>query len=211
MLLYFPFSSISTQCSVSKWFGSPSFQRHLPADVPLTQRMLSVNQLHVWDPSTLFKPMNQRVFFCFLVKLWTKCHSFSVSIETSKPFPWSLHFFLAVLQSSFSSSKEYLEQTIIKVYGEPTDVIEKRQTRKKLYFYLCFNCIYHSRIIWSYTDGELNKTPRHTKVFCICNGATGIGWTRLWISKVRSLHKSNWNTWGVASTFPSPSVPCLMT
>ena len=137
MLLYFPFFVVSPHLSVSKLFGSPFLQRHAPVELSLTQATLSLNQLHVWDPLTLFKPMNQRVLCCFLVKLWTKCHSFSVSIETSKPFPWSLHFFLAVLQSSFSSSKEYLEQTVSNVYGKPTDKREKRQKRKNdLFTYL---------------------------------------------------------------------------
>ena len=129
MLLYFPYCSISPHFSVSKLFGSPLFQRHVPADVPLTQAMLSFNQLHVRDPLTVFKPINQRPFLRFLVKFLTKCHSFSVSIETSELFSWWLHLSLAVLQSIVSSSKEYLEQTITKVYGEPTDKREKRQTR----------------------------------------------------------------------------------
>ena len=130
MLLYFPYCSISPHFSVSILFGSPLFQRHVPADVPLTQAMLSFNQLHVWDPLTVFKPINQRAFFRrFMVKFLTKCHSFSVSIETSEPFSRWLHLSLAVLQSIVSSSKEYLEQTITKVYGEPTNKREKRQTR----------------------------------------------------------------------------------
>ena len=207
MLLYFPFSHISTQCSVLKLFGSPLFQRHVPADVPLTQAMLSFNQLHVWDPSNVFKPMNQRGFVWFLVKLWTKCHSFSVSIETSKPFPCSLHFLLAVLQSVFSRWKEYLEQ-IVTMRGRPIKE-KKKQTRKTVYL-LFFNCLYHSIIRRCYTEGELNKTLGHTQELNTHHSAVGIGWTKLWISKIRSLHKSK-TPEGVASTFPSPSVPCLRT
>ena len=94
MLLYYPFCHISAHFSVSKLFGSPLFQRHFPDDVTLTQAMLSLNQHHVWDPSTLFKPMNQCQFFrlCFKVKFLTKSHSFSVSLETSEIFSWSQHF-----------------------------------------------------------------------------------------------------------------------
>ena len=90
MLLYFPFGHISPHFSSSNLFGSPLFQRHVPADVPLTQAMLLFNQLHAQDPSNLFKPMNQcfprRVFVCFLAKFLTKCHSLLVSIETSELF-----------------------------------------------------------------------------------------------------------------------------
>ena len=159
MLLYFPFFIISPHFSVLKLFGSPVLQRHVPVDVSLTQAMLSLNHLHDWDPLTLSKPMNQRIFVCslFLVKLWTKCHSDSVSIETSELFSSSLHFSLAVLQSNVSSWKEYLEQTV-------TDV-EKGDKQEKLSIYLSFNCIYHSRVRRSYTEGELNKTLGHTKVF----------------------------------------------
>ena len=108
MLLYFPFSSISPQFSFPKLFGSSLFQRHVPNDVSLTRAMIPLNHHHVWDPLTLFKPMNQRFLFrlCFMVKFLTKCHSFSVSIETSELFSSSLHFSLAVLQSNVSSWKE---------------------------------------------------------------------------------------------------------
>ena len=108
MLLYFPFFIISPHFSVLKLFGSPVFQRHVPVDVSLTRAMLSLNHLHEWDPLTLSKPMNQRIFVrsLFLVKLWTKCHSDSVSIETSELFSSLLHFSLALLQSNVSSWKE---------------------------------------------------------------------------------------------------------
>ena len=207
MLLYFPFCHISTQCSVLKLFGSPLFQRHVPADVPLTQAMLSFNQLHVWDPSYVFKPMNQRGFFLFLVKLWTKCHSLSVSIETSKPFPWSLHFLLAALQSFIPQWKEYLEQTAT-MRGRP--IKEKNDKQENGLFTFFFNCLYHSIIRRCYTAGELNKTLGNTQELNTRHSAVGIGWTKLWISKIRSLHKSK-TPEGVASTFPSPSVPCLRT
>ena len=129
MLRYFPFCHISTHFSFPKLFGSPLFQRHVPADVPLTKAMLPLNQYHVWDPSTLSKPMNQRVFLRFLVKFLTKCHSFSVSIETSEPLSCLRHFSLAALQLIFLSWKVYLEQNATNVYGKPTDKREKRQRR----------------------------------------------------------------------------------
>ena len=128
MLLYFPFPSISPQCSTPKLFGSFVFQRHVPVDVLLTQALLSLTQHHVRDPLALFKPMNQRVFpLIFFVKFLTKCHSFSVSIETSEPFFWSLHFFLAALQFILSSWKVYLEQTVTNAYGRPTNKWEKQK------------------------------------------------------------------------------------
>ena len=135
MLLYNPYCSISTQFSVLKLFGSPSFQRHVTDDVSLTQAMFPLNQHHVWDLLTLFKPMNQRIFFClcFMVNLLIKCHSSSVSIETSKLFSGLIHFSLAVSQSFISSWKEYLEQTIPNVYGKPNDKW-KRQLRKNSRF-----------------------------------------------------------------------------
>ena len=83
--------------------------------------------------------MNQRVFprLSSPVKFLTKCHSFSVSIETSEPFSWLPHLSLAVFQSIISLRKEYLEQTVSNVYGKPTDKREKRQTRKNdLFTYL---------------------------------------------------------------------------
>ena len=202
MLLYFPFFHISTQCSVLKLFGSPLFQRHVPADVPLTQAILSFNQLHVWDPSNVFKPMNQRGFVWFLVKLWTKCHSFSVSIETSKPFPWSLHFLLAILQSFISWWKVYLEQTVT-MGGRP--IKEKKDKQGKRSIYLSFTCL-----IFIIQELEDVTTLGHTQKLNVCHGAVGIGWTKLWISKIRSLHKSKTSE-GVAPTFPSPSVLCLWT
>ena len=207
MLLYLPLFHISTHFSVLKLFGSPLFQRHVPFDVPLTQAMPLLNQHHVWDLSTISKPMNQRFFFplFFSVKFLTKCHSFSVSIETSKPFSWSLHSFSAFLQSILWSWKVYVEQTVTNVYGKPNDKREKRKTRKNdLFTYLLT-----ARIRRSYTEGELNKTLGYTRKFYICHGAEGIGKTKLWISKIRSLHKSTY-VWGLASTFPSPSIPCLI-
>ena len=73
--------------------------------------------------------MNQRVFIRFLVKFLTKCHSFSVSIETSEPLSCSRHFSLAALQLIFLSWKVYLEQNATNVYGKPTDKREKIQRR----------------------------------------------------------------------------------
>ena len=143
MLLYSPFFNISTHLSVSKLFGSPSFQRHVPVDFRLTQAMLSLSQHHAWSSSTIFKPMNQRVLLllCFLVKFLTKCHSFLVFIETSAPFSWLLHFSWARIQLILSPWKVYLEQTVTNVYGKPTRKIQKRQTRKNdLFTYISFNC-----------------------------------------------------------------------
>ena len=129
MLRYFPFCHISTHFSFPKLFCSPLFQRHVPADVPLTRAMLPLNQYHVWDPSTLSKAMNQSSFVRFLIKFLTKCHSSSVSIETSEPFSCSRHFSLAALQLFFLSWKVYLEQKATNVYGKPTNKREKRQRR----------------------------------------------------------------------------------
>ena len=81
----FRFSS-SLHIFVLKLFGSPptptpcSSWRLVDADV-------AFNQLKEWDLLTLYKPMNQRTFLRFLIKFLTKCHSDSVSIETSEPFP----------------------------------------------------------------------------------------------------------------------------
>ena len=165
MLLYFPFLVISPHFSVLKLFGSPVFQRHVPVDVSSTQAMLSLNQLHEWDLLTLSKPMNQRTFLRFLTKFLTKCHSFSVSIETSELFSSSLHFSLAVLQSNVSSWKKYVEQTITKVQRKSIDKREETQTRKNYLFTYLWILLYHSRIRRSYTEGELNKPRTHTKDF----------------------------------------------
>ena len=162
MFWYFPFCHISTHFSFPKLFGSPLIQRHVPADVPLTMlAMLPLTQYHLWDPSTLFKPMNQRLFLRFLVKFLTKCHSFSVSIETSEPFRCSRHFSSAALQLIFSSWKVYLEQTVINVYGKSTDKREKRQSgQNDLFTYLSI-----AEIKRSYIEGELNEKLRHTRKF----------------------------------------------
>ena len=162
MFWYFPFCHISPHFSVLKLFGSPSFQRHVPADVPLTMpAMLPLTQYHLWDPSTLFKPMNQRVFVRFLVKFLTKCHSSAVSIETSEPFTFSRHFSSAALQLIFLSWKVYLEQTVTYVYGKSTDKRGKRQSRQNdLFTYLSI-----AEIKRSYTEGELNEKLRHTRKF----------------------------------------------
>ena len=133
MLLNFPFFVVSPHFSLSELFGSPLVQRHVPVDVTLMQGILSLNQHHVWDPLPLFKPINQRFFFRFLVKFLTKCHSCSVSIEISEPFTSLLHFSLAVLQSIISLWKEYLEQTVTNIYGKPTDEREKRKAWKMIY------------------------------------------------------------------------------
>ena len=199
MLLYFPLFHISTHFSVPKLFGSPSSQRHVPTDVSLTQAVLSLNQHHVWDPLAISKPMNQRFFvpLFFSVKFLTKCHSFSVSIETSKPFFLLLHSFSAFLQLKLSLWKVYSEQTVTNVYGKPNDKREKRKTRKNdLFTYLLT-----ARITRGYTEGELNKTLGHTQKFYICHGAVGIGWTKLWISKIKSLHKSTYLRGGIHIPF----------
>ena len=73
--------------------------------------------------------MNQSSFVRFLIKFSTKCHSSSVSIETSEPFSGSRHFSLAALQLIFLSWKVYLEQNATNVYGKPTDKREKIQRR----------------------------------------------------------------------------------
>ena len=105
--------------------------------------------------------MNQRVFVFFLVKFLTKCHSFSVSIETSEPFRCSRHFSSAALQLIFSSWKVYLEQTVTNVYGKSTDKREKRQSRQNdLFTYLSI-----AEIKRSYPEGELNEKLRHTRKF----------------------------------------------
>ena len=179
MLLYFPFCSISPHFSFPKLFGSPVFQRHVSADVPLTQAMLPLNQHHVGDPSTFSKPMNQRVFVCFSVKFLTKCHSFSVSIETSEPFAFLRHFSLAAPQSIFFLWKEYLEQTVTNVYGKPTDKREKRQTRQNdLFTYLSI-----AEIKRSYTEGELNEKLRHIRKFLHLPWCSGDWVSELWIAR----------------------------
>ena len=174
MLLYLP-------------FGSPLLQRHVPADVSLTQALLSLNQLNEWDLLTLSKPMNRRTFLRFLIKFLTKCHSDSVSIETSGPFPWRLHLSLAVFQSMFSSWKEYLEQTVIDFYGKPIDKREERKTRKNYLFTYLWILLYHLRIRKSYTQKENWMKPSDIQSFYICYGAVRIGWKKLWISKIKSL------------------------
>ena len=180
MLLYFPFCSISPHFSILKLFGSLSFQRHVPADVPLTQAILPLNQFHVWDPSTLSKPMNQRVFVRFLVKFLTKCHSSSVSIETSEPFSCLRHFSLAALHLIVFSSRVYLEQTVTNVYGKPTDKREKRQTRQNDHL-LTFQL---QKIKRSYTEGELNEKLWHTRKFLHLPWCIGDWVTELWICKI---------------------------
>ena len=200
MLLYLPLFHISTHFSFPKLFGSSSFQRHVPIDVSLTQAVLSLNQHHVWDPLAISKPMNQRFFvpLFFSVKFLTKYHSFSVSIETSKPFFLLLHSFSAFLQLKLSLWKVYSEQTVTNVYGKPNDKREKRKTRKNdLFTYLLT-----ARITRGYTEGELNKTLGHAQKFYICHGAVGIGWTKLWISKIKSLHKSTYVRGDIHLRFP---------
>ena len=135
--------------------------------------------------------MNQRTFIRFLIKFLTKRHSDTVSIETSEPFPWRLHLSLAVLLSMFSSWKEYLEQTVTDFYGKPIDKREERQTRKNYLFTYLWILLYHSRIRKSYTQKENWIKPSDThESFYICYGAVRIGWKKLWISKIRSLHES---------------------
>ena len=178
--------------------------------LPLTQAMLPLNQYHVWDPSNLSKPMNQRVFLRFLVNFLKKCHSNSVSIETSEPFPWRLHLSLAVLQSTFSSWKEYLEQTVTDFYGKPIDKREERQTRKNYLFTYLWILLYHLRIRKSYTQKENWIKPSDTQEsFYICYGAVRIGWKKLWISKIISLHKSKMRLTG-GIHLPSLLIPRLM-
>ena len=148
--------------------------------------------------------MNQRFFVRFSVKFLTKCHSFSVSIETSEPFSFSRHCLLATLQLSFLLWIVYLVQTVTNVYGKPTDKREKRQTRQNdLFIYLSI-----VEIKRSYTEGKLNEKLRHKKVSTSAMVQWELG---KWIVNLqdRSLHESK-DIWGEASTFPSPSVPCLM-
>ena len=115
--------------------------------------------------------MSQRVFVCFLVKFLTKCHSFSVSIETSEPFSCLRHSSWAALQLIVSSWKVYLEQTVTNVYGEPTDKREKRQTRQNdLFTYLSI-----AEIKIGYTEGELNEKLRHKKVSTSAMVQWGLG------------------------------------
>ena len=176
----FRFSSSLHIFSVLKLFGSPLLQHHVPADVSLTQALLSLNQLNEWDLLTLSKPMNRRTFLRFLIKFLTKCHSDWVSIETSEPFPWRLYLSLAVLQSMFSSWKEYLEQTVTGFYGKPIDKREERQTRKNFLFTYPWILLYHSRIRKSYTQKENWIKPSDThESFYICYVAVRIGWKKL--------------------------------
>ena len=124
--------------------------------------------------------MNQRVFVSFLVKFLTKCHSFSVSIETSEPFFCLQNFSLSALQSIFSSWKEYLEQTVTNVYGKPTDKREKRQTRQNdLFTYLSI-----AEIKRSYSEGELNEKLRHTRKFLHLPWCSRDWVSELWICKI---------------------------
>ena len=134
--------------------------------------------------------MNQRTFIRFLIKVLTKCHSDTVSIETSEPFPWRLHLSLAVLLSMFSSWKEYLEQTVTDFYGKPIDKREERQTRKNYLFTYLWILLYHLRIRKSCTQKENWIKPSDIQSFYICYGAVRIGWKKLWIYKIISLHKS---------------------
>ena len=150
------------------------------------------------------KPMNQRVFVRFLVKFLTKCHSSSVSIETSEPFSCLRHFSSAALHLIVFSSRVYLEQTVTNVYGKPTDKREKRQTRQN-YLFTYLSIVEIKR---SYTEGKLNEKLQHKKVSTSAMVQWELG---KWIVNLqdRSLHESK-DIWGEPSTFPSPSVPCLM-
>ena len=124
--------------------------------------------------------MNQRVFVLFLVKFLTKCHSFSVSIETSEPFSCFWHSSWAVLQLIVWWWKVYLEQTVTNVYGEPTDKREKRQTRQNdLFTYLSI-----AEIKRSYPEGELNEKLRHTRKFLHLTWCSGDWVSELWICKI---------------------------
>ena len=91
MLLYSPPLNISTQCSLSRLFGSPRDQRQYPAYpvsfvLRLIQAFVSLDQHHLCE--RYCKPMNQRVFlraiFCSLlaVMLLKYTHSPSVCMET---------------------------------------------------------------------------------------------------------------------------------
>ena len=124
--------------------------------------------------------MNQRFFVRFSVKFLTKCHSFSVSIETSEPFPFSRHCLLATLQLSVLSWIVYLVQTVTNVYGKPTDKREKRQTRQNdLFTYLSI-----VEIKRSYTEGKLNEKLRHTRKFLHPPWCSGNWVSELWICKI---------------------------
>ena len=169
MLLYFPFFSISPQFSFPKLFGSCVFQRHVPDDVTLTQVMLSLNQHHVWDPSTLFKPINQRVSLCFLANLCTKCHSDSVSIETSELFSWSLHSSQVFPRGNNTWSRQEL------IFMGSRLIKEKKTNKWKWSIHLSFNYIHHSRIRRSCTEGELKETLGHTNFFTSTMVQYGLG------------------------------------
>ena len=52
---------------------------------------------------------------------------------------------------------------------------EKKDKQGEMIYYLSLNCIHHSRIRRSYTEGELNKTLEHRRKFYICHGAVWIG------------------------------------
>ena len=88
MLLYSPPLYISTQCSVSRLFGSPPDQRQYPVlfVVWFIQALVSFDQHHLCE--RYCKPMNQRVFsspiFCSLlaVMFFKFTHSPSVCMET---------------------------------------------------------------------------------------------------------------------------------
>ena len=115
--------------------------------------------------------MNQRVFVSFLVKFLTKCHSFSVSIETSEPFFCLQNFSLSALQSIFSSWKEYLEQTVTNVYGKPTDKREKKKQGKMIYL-LTFQL---QKLKEATQKENWMKSSDTQESFYIWHGTVGIG------------------------------------
>ena len=158
--------------------------------------MLPLNQHHACDPSTIFKPMNQRPLFRFLVKFITKCHSLSVSIETSELFSWLPHLSLALSQSIISSWKEYLEQTV-------TNWKPRKKTNKENNRFTYLLVVYIIQELEKATQKKNWNKPSNThESFYICHDAVGIGWTKLWISRIRSLHNSK-NTWEAGIHFPS--------
>ena len=135
------------------------------------------------------------LFFAFWLSSW-QCHSFSVSIETSELFSWLPHFSLALFQSIISSWKEYLEQLV-------TNWEPRKKRKKENYRFTYLLVVYTIQELEKATQKKNLIKPSNThESFYICHGAVGIGWTKLWISKIRPLHNSK-NTWEGGIHFPS--------
>ena len=116
ILLYSPPLYISTQCSVSRLFGSPRDQRQCPVSfvVWFIQAFVSFAQHHFCEKYR--KPMNHRGFwsapFCSLLVVNLKYfHSPSVCMETRPSKLLLLQYCWASSQFFFSEWKWYLEQT----------------------------------------------------------------------------------------------------